>query len=138
MGRAASGSPLDSRQPTAGSELHRLNVDSHHTFWQRRAQDQPKVKSQKSKVKISDEAQDQNPRERSRKIVSQLDLAPEVTITRRPVIEGPFVELRDVVVTPLHPRGIRFLDNICLPPLLKIVAQHQALSRIIPAYHLKF
>jgi hypothetical protein len=57
-----------------------------------------------------------------------------VTLEQRPVIEGPFVELRDVVVTPLHPRGIRFLDNICLPPLLKIVAQHKALSRIIPSY----
>ena len=67
-------------------------------------------------------------------VVSRLKVAPEVMITKHPVIEGPFVEMRDVVITPLHPRGIRFLDNICLPPLLKIVEQQKALMRIIPAF----
>jgi flavin-dependent dehydrogenase len=97
-------------------------------FWQRRAQTQFRVPSAESRVPSP------QPLPPGERFVSHLRIAAEVTIEQRPVIEGPFVELRDVVVTPLHPRGLRFLDNICLPPLLKIVAQHSALSRIIPSY----
>lgn len=100
----------------------------HAPFWRRRMQTQFRVPSAESQVPIP------QPLPLSKRFVSHLRIAAEVTIEQRPVIEGPFVELRDVVIAPLHPRGIRFLDNICLPPLLKIVAQHQALSRIIPAY----
>jgi flavin-dependent dehydrogenase len=100
----------------------------HAPFWQRRAQQQSRVPSPESRVPSS------QPLPPSKRFVSHLRIAAEVTIEQRPVIEGPFVEVREVVVAPAHPRGVRFLDNLCLPPLLKIVAQHQALSRILPSY----
>jgi flavin-dependent dehydrogenase len=106
----------------------------HAPFWRRRSQQQV----QGSRFKVQGPSSTfhvprSNPQS-AKVTVSHVKVAPDVTLEQRPVIEGPFVELRDVVVTPLHPRGIRFLDNICLPPLLKIVAQHKALSRIIPSY----
>jgi flavin-dependent dehydrogenase len=96
-------------------------------FWQRRQ----KAKANISKWVVVREQRSAAP---GPEIVSTLRIAPEVTIETRPVIEGAFVEMRDVIVTPLHPRGLRFLDNICLPPLLKIIAQETAIARIIPAY----
>lgn len=106
----------------------------HSPFWQRRAQQQVRDSSVKVQGLRSESPAFSPPPLTPGRVISHLRIAPGVTIEQRPVIEGPFVELRDVVVTPLHSRGIRFLDNICLPPLLKIVAQYSALSRIIPAY----
>ncbi len=61
-------------------------------------------------------------------------MGPDVRVEPRPVIEGPFVEVRDVLLTPRHPRGIRFLDGITLPTLIQIVECETAVAQIIPGY----
>ena len=66
--------------------------------------------------------------------VSTLRIAPGVTIEQRPVIEGPFVELREVVVAPIYPRGIRMLQQVHLPRLLTIVSQQPAVGDIMTQY----
>lgn len=105
-------------------------------FWRRRAQDKSKVKNQKSKIDNLEwnEVRKQTPIEHGRVIVSKLKIAPGVILERRPVIEGPFVELREVAVAPSHPRGVRFLDGVCLPTLLRLVEQSGAVGQVIPAY----
>jgi len=57
-----------------------------------------------------------------------------VTIEPRPVIEGPFVELREVVVAPRYPRGVRILHEVHLPQLLATVSQHSAVASILESY----
>jgi hypothetical protein len=57
-----------------------------------------------------------------------------VTIEQRPVIEGPFVELREVVIAPPYPRGVRFLQGVCVPVLLRQVETQAGLADIITAY----
>jgi flavin-dependent dehydrogenase len=71
---------------------------------------------------------------RNPQLVSHLRLAPHVSIKPRPVVEGPFIELRDVVVALPYPRGVRFLQGVCVPTLLSIVNQHTALADVLPAY----
>ena len=66
--------------------------------------------------------------------ISALRMAPGVRIEQRPVIEGPFIELREVVVAPPYPRGLRFLLDVHVPQLLNIVAQHAAVVEIITTY----
>jgi flavin-dependent dehydrogenase len=93
-------------------------------FWRRRSQQYVPVSSPQSPV----------PSSQSPIIVSHLSVAPEVTIEQRPVIEGPFVELRDVLIAPSHPRGVRFLDNVCAPTLLRAVQAHGAVARVMETY----
>jgi flavin-dependent dehydrogenase len=66
--------------------------------------------------------------------ISALHVAPEVTIEQRPVIEGPYVELREVVVAPRYPRGVRTLQQVYLPRLLGIVRRQSAVSTIMTQY----
>ena len=66
--------------------------------------------------------------------LSHLQWAPDVSIQPRPTIEGAYISLRDSVITPRYPDGVRFLDRICLPTVLRIVAQRPAIGEIIPAY----
>ena len=66
--------------------------------------------------------------------VSTLRVAPGVTIEQRPVIEGSYIELRDVVVAPPYPRGVRFLEQVHLPRLLTIVRQRSAVGDIMTLY----
>jgi len=61
-------------------------------------------------------------------------LTPGVTIAQRAVIEGPYVELREAVVAPPYPRGVRFLQNVCVPTLLRAVETHGAVADVITAY----
>lgn len=95
-------------------------------FWQRRAtNDEPRVPSPESRT---------TSHEPRTMIVSHIALAPETTIALRPAIEGPFVELREAMVTPRYPRGLRFLERVCLPPLLRAVQEHGAVEHIMQAY----
>ncbi|MBI3801584.1 MAG: hypothetical protein HY268_32010, partial [Deltaproteobacteria bacterium] len=71
---------------------------------------------------------------RNPQFVSYVRLAPGVAIEPRAVIEGPYVELREVVVAPLYPRGVRFLQNVCVPTLLRAVETHGAVAEVIGAY----
>ena len=96
-------------------------------FWRRRSQIKFPVPSSQFQFPTP------NPQP-LRVIVSQLKIAPEVTIEQHPVIEGPFVEVRDVVIAPLHPRGVRFLDNVCIPTLLQAVREYGAVADIMQAY----
>ncbi len=90
-------------------------------FWQQRATShEPRVTSHEPRTTST--------------TVSHIALAPETTIALRPAIEGPFVELREAMVTPSYPRGLRFLERVCLPPLLRAVQEHGALERVMRAY----
>ncbi len=73
------------------------------------------------------------PLERFRPL-SSLRLAPGVFIEKRAVVEGPYVELREVVLTPQNPRGFRFLGGVCVPFLLALVAELKEVPRVISAY----
>ena len=66
--------------------------------------------------------------------LSHLKWAPGVSVQQRPTIEGTYISLRDTVIAPRYPDGIRFLERLCLPTLLRIVAQQPAIAAIIPAY----
>jgi flavin-dependent dehydrogenase len=66
--------------------------------------------------------------------VSHVRLAPEVKIERRPVLEWPYVEVREVLVTRGNPRGLRFLHNICVPSLLKEIKKKPAVTDIVTGY----
>ena len=66
--------------------------------------------------------------------VSHLALTSDAIIQERPVIEGSYVELRPAVVTPRHPRGLRFLSGVNVPTLLHCVRTHRAVPDILEAY----
>ncbi len=66
--------------------------------------------------------------------VSHLALTADAIIQERPVIEGSYVELRPTVVTPRHPRGLRFLSGVNIPTLLRCVQKHHAVPAILEAY----
>jgi len=66
--------------------------------------------------------------------VSHVRLAPDVRIERRPVLEWPYVETREVLVTDGNARGLRFLHNICVPALLKEIKKKPAIVDIVASY----
>ena len=66
--------------------------------------------------------------------VSQLALAANVQVQDKPVIEGAYVELRPVVLSPHYPRGLRFMAGINVPTLLQCVQTHVTVSDILEAY----
>ena len=66
--------------------------------------------------------------------VSHVRLAPDVRIERRPVLEWPYVEMREVLVTDSNARGLRFLHNICVPALLKEIKKKPAIVDIVAGY----
>ncbi len=66
--------------------------------------------------------------------VSHVRLAPDVKIERRPVLEWPYVEMREVLVTGGNARGLRFLHNICVPSLLKEIKKKPAVTDIVAGY----
>jgi flavin-dependent dehydrogenase len=98
-------------------------------FWRRRSQSQ--VRSPKSEVRSP---KLENLEIRQPQSVSRVRLAPGVTIGQRAVIEGPFVELREVVVATPYPRGVRFLQNVCVPTLLRLVGGQGAVADVIASY----
>jgi flavin-dependent dehydrogenase len=105
-----------------------------HPFWRRRSQTQSSVLSPQSSVLSPQSVSDPQPLTPSPQRVSHLRLAPGVTIEPRPVIEGPYVELREVVVAPPYPRGVRFLQHVCVPTLLRAVEAKEAVADVIAAY----
>jgi len=98
-------------------------------FWRRRSQTRPEVSSFESQVSSSGQLGLRTPH-----TVSSLCCAPEVTIEFRPVIEGPYVELREAVIAPPYPRGVRFLQNVYVPTLLRAVAAKGAVAEVIATY----
>ncbi len=48
--------------------------------------------------------------------------------------KGNYVELRDVVVTPRYPRGVRILQDVHLPQLLAIVKQQTGVGQVMAKY----
>jgi len=105
-----------------------------HPFW--RIRTFREVQSPGSRVQSPKSSSIRNPQSAipNPQRISSLRIAPEVTIEPRPVIEGTFVELRDVVVAPRYPRGVRFLLNVNVPRLLTIVARHSAVAEVITTY----
>ncbi|MBM4255885.1 MAG: NAD(P)/FAD-dependent oxidoreductase [Deltaproteobacteria bacterium] len=103
---------------------------SDNQFWQIRT---TQVQGSKFKVQELSQPHTQYPTPGSQK-VSALRIAQGVTIALRPVIEGPYVELREVLVAPQYPRGVRTLQQVHLPKLLTIVRQQSAVSQIMTHY----
>lgn len=101
---------------------------SHHPFWQRRsagAPTGPHPDPPRSDVHTS-------PRAPLR--ITHLRPAPEVKIERRPVIEGPYIKLREAVIAPPYPRGLRFLQGVHVPTLLQILQNHSAIIDVLTTY----
>src|SRR5262249_51775711 len=96
-------------------------------FWRRRSQGQ--VRRPASGVRRPDLENSGNPQS-----VSYVRLAPGVTIAPRAVIEGPYIALREAVVAPPYPVGVRFLQGVCVPTLLRTVEAHGAVATVIAAY----
>ena len=72
-------------------------------------------------------------KQRPTKVVA-VRIAPEARIEQGPVIEGPFVEMREVVIAPPYPRGVRFLQEVCVPVLLRQVETYTGVADILTAY----
>ncbi len=66
--------------------------------------------------------------------LTHLRLAPAVKIELRPVVEGPYIELREAVIAPAYPRGLRFLQGVNVPTLLHILKTHDAIIDAMIAY----
>jgi hypothetical protein len=66
--------------------------------------------------------------------VSHVRVAPDVRIERRPVLEWPYVEKREVLVTDSNARGLRFLHNVCVPALLREIKKKPAVTDIVAGY----
>jgi flavin-dependent dehydrogenase len=106
---------------------------SEATFWAKRGQFQssvlspqpPSPQSPQNRVTRSFDGPTQ---------VFALQLAPGAIVEQRPVIEGSFVELREVVVAPPYPRGVRFLQEVCVPTLLRQIGIHSDVADIMKAY----
>jgi flavin-dependent dehydrogenase len=105
-------------------------------FWRLRSEDGLEGKRQKAKGENSEWSgvRKQAPVGHRQVTVSKLGIAPGVTIEPRPVIEGPFVALREVVITSRYPRGVRFLDSVCIPVLLQAVQAHASVAKVMEAY----
>jgi hypothetical protein len=50
------------------------------------------------------------------------------------VLEWPYVERREVLVTDSNARGLRFLHGICVPALLKEIQKKPAVTDIVSGY----
>lgn len=66
--------------------------------------------------------------------VSHVRVAPHAKIERRPVLEWPYVETREVLVTESNARGLRYLHNVCLPALLREIKKKPAITDIVAGY----
>lgn len=66
--------------------------------------------------------------------ITHLRPAPNVTLTHQPVVEGPYIELREVVLAPAYPRGVRFLQGVHVPTLLHILQTHSTIRDVMTAY----
>lgn len=66
--------------------------------------------------------------------VSHVRVAPHARIERRSVLEWPYVETREVLVTDSNTRGLRYLHNVCVPALLREVKKKPAVTDIVAAY----
>ena len=66
--------------------------------------------------------------------VSHVRLASDVRIERRPVLDWPYVEMREVLITDSNVRGLRFLHNVCVPALLREIKKKPAVTDIVAGY----
>jgi flavin-dependent dehydrogenase len=66
--------------------------------------------------------------------VSHVSIAPNVRLERRPVLEWPYINRREVLVNDSNPRGLRFLHGISVPTLLKQIRKKPAITDIISGY----
>jgi len=114
-----------------------------HPFWQRRSQVQFEVSGFRFQVSSLGQREAYNPHSALRtphsvapspQRISGLRVAPGIRIELRPVIEGPYVELREAVIAPPYPRGVRYLQGVCVPTLLEVVKMHCAVANVMTAY----
>ena len=100
-----------------------------HAFWHRRATIQIARPSQVNLTAPDARSSLSHPQS-----VSSLCLAPGVSIAQRAVIEGRYIELREVVCSPHHPRGLRFLQGVSVPTLLRLVQTYGTIADVIATY----
>jgi flavin-dependent dehydrogenase len=66
--------------------------------------------------------------------ISHVRLAPDARIERRPVLEWPYIEMREALVTDSNPRGLRFLHNVSVPGLIEQIKRSAAITDILTGY----
>lgn len=66
--------------------------------------------------------------------VAAVRLASDVKIQLRPIVEGQFIEVREVLISPRYPRDVRFLQDVCVPVLLRQVEAYTPVAEIMTAY----
>ena len=66
--------------------------------------------------------------------VSHVRVAPDVRLEHRPVLEWPYINRREVLVSETNARGLRFLHGICVPTLLRQIRKKPAIADIISGY----
>jgi flavin-dependent dehydrogenase len=107
-------------------------------FWAKRAQGQLSVISYQLTVPGAEiqgpRSKVQVPQSQKPTRVTALRWASGVTIEQRPVIEGSFVEVREVVLAPAYSRGVRFLQEVCVPVLLRQMETYTTVAEIMTAY----
>ncbi len=65
---------------------------------------------------------------------ARLRVNPLTRIVSKSVVEGEFIETREVVVTPNQERGIRYCGEVCVPDLLGFLADQPTLSSLMTRY----
>ena len=95
---------------------------SEQVFWQRRAGAMLQAQPQAPPILSQPQT------------LSHLQWSSTVSIEQRPTIEGVYIELREAAITPRYPNGVRYLDRVCVPTLLRVVKRNPAIGAIIPAY----
>jgi flavin-dependent dehydrogenase len=66
--------------------------------------------------------------------VSYVRMAGDARIERRPVMEWPHIEMREVLVTTRNARGLRFLHKVSVPGLIKEIKTGAAITDILTGY----
>ncbi|MCS6924434.1 MAG: tryptophan 7-halogenase [Candidatus Binatia bacterium] len=97
-------------------------------FWRRRSQ----ASSDAGSAPSPPSAHPPHPQPPSR--ITHVRLAPGVTLAHRPVVEGPYIELREVALAPRYPRGVRFLQGVHVPTLLHLLKTYSAIPEVMTAY----
>jgi hypothetical protein len=57
-----------------------------------------------------------------------------VQLLERPVIEGEFVEVRPTVVSTQTARGVRYCGDVCVPDLMKLLADRPTFDTLRSRY----
>lgn len=57
-----------------------------------------------------------------------------IRVVNRPVLEGEFIEVKEVVVVPGNERGVRYLGTICVPELLDLLGDSPTVMEVVQRF----